>query len=83
MVEDVLEGHIHQWFDVFPDNKEMYTHTARIVERLQTYAGIRADKQLEMRLSVTLHSMGLARARREIKRIRGSGYYGIAPNQRG
>lgn len=74
-VEDVLSGHVQEWFVIEPDNHDRYTPTTKIIDRLRTFAGVRTeDRKLAMQLSSTLQKLGLTKAKKENR----WGYYGIS-----
>lgn len=64
-VEDILEGHIRQWFDINVEDNTFYTHTTSIIHVLRIFAEVKAsDRALSMQLAITLKKLGLAKQRR-------------------
>ena len=79
-VEDIIEGHIHDWFDVDPGNTGMFTATTKIIDVLKNSnrANVKSnDRALSMQLSITLKSMGLTKD----KVGKANGYIGIRPRE--
>ncbi|MBI3960244.1 MAG: bifunctional DNA primase/polymerase [Chloroflexi bacterium] len=64
-VEDVLAGYIQEYFQIEPDNGNLYTHTTAIIDTLRTFAGMKGnDKSLAMQLSTSLTGLGLRKEKR-------------------
>ncbi|MEZ4672784.1 MAG: VapE family protein [Caldilineaceae bacterium] len=75
-VEDVLEGHLREWFKIEPQNENLFTRTTAIIHHLKTYAGVSGrDRALTMQVAATLNKLGLRKGRKEHNR----GYIGIEP----
>ncbi|MEZ4617733.1 MAG: hypothetical protein R2867_19785 [Caldilineaceae bacterium] len=73
-VEDVLEGHLREWFKIEPQNENLFTRTTAIIHHLKTYAGVSGrDRALTMQVAATLNKLGLRKGRKEHNR----GYIGI------
>ncbi len=72
-VEDVLEGHLREWFKIEPDNEALFSHTTTIIGKLNTYAGARPGRATEMQLAATLNKIGLRKRKKDNR----WGYAGI------
>ena len=76
-VEDVLSGHVQEWFVIEPGNRENHMATTKIIDRLRTFAGVRVEgdgRKLAMQLSSTLQKLGLKKGKKRDVH----GYFGIS-----
>lgn len=75
-VEDIIEGHVREWFDIQPGNADYYTHTTKILDVLKNpnRANVKgSDTAIQMRLATTLKKLGLEKQKRNNQ----WGYVGI------
>lgn len=62
--EDIYEGYMWKYFDVDPNNNELFTLTSDIIHALRTYTNVQGpDKSLAMHLAITLKRMGLQKTK--------------------
>lgn len=84
-VENPLETYINLYFDVDPDNDQMRTHTATIIDRLRAFE-VSLPNELRVAgraIGEVLTSMGLDGPKTmKIDGVNGKGWAGIRPNNR-